>query len=302
MEEIIRINHLHKSFGNVHAVNDLSFKVKKGEFFAFLGINGAGKSTTISIMCGELKRDSGEVVIDNKNIDTDMNQIRRKLGVVYQENVLDKVLTVRDNLKFRAAMYGITGNTFESKLQELGELLDFKDILDRVYGKLSGGQKRRIDIARALFHDPEILILDEPTTGLDPKTRKLVWSVIHKYRIERNLTVFLTTHYMEEVADADYIVILNQGVIVAEGTPLDLKNEYVGDFINLYGVSEDMVKKLGYKHEAIPDGFRIEVENTETAAVLIKKHPEIFKDFEVIKGKMDDVFLNATGIKLGGNE
>lgn len=302
MEEIIRINHLHKSFGNVHAVNDLSFKVKKGEFFAFLGINGAGKSTTISIMCGELKRDSGEVVIDNKNIDTDMNKIRRKLGVVYQENVLDKVLTVRDNLKFRAAMYGITGNAFESKLQELGELLDFKDILDRVYGKLSGGQKRRIDIARALFHDPEILILDEPTTGLDPKTRKLVWSVIHKYRIERNLTVFLTTHYMEEVADADYIVILNQGVIVAEGTPLDLKNEYVGDFINLYGVSEDMVKKLGYKHEAIPDGFRIEVENTETAAVLIKKHPAIFKDFEVIKGKMDDVFLNATGIKLGGNE
>ena len=302
MEEIIRINHLHKSFGNVHAVNDLSFKVKKGEFFAFLGINGAGKSTTISIMCGELKRDSGEVVIDNKNIDTDMNKIRRKLGVVYQENVLDKVLTVRDNLKFRAAMYGITGNAFESKLQELEELLDFKDILDRVYGKLSGGQKRRIDIARALFHDPEILILDEPTTGLDPKTRKLVWSVIHKYRIERNLTVFLTTHYMEEVADADYIVILNQGVIVAEGTPLDLKNEYVGDFINLYGVSEDMVKKLGYKHEAIPDGFRIEVENTEAAAVLIKKHPEIFKDFEVIKGKMDDVFLNATGIKLGGNE
>ncbi len=302
MEEIIRINHLHKSFGNVHAVNDLSFKVKKGEFFAFLGINGAGKSTTISIMCGELKRDSGEVVIDNKNIDTDMNKIRRKLGVVYQENVLDKVLTVRDNLKFRAAMYGITGNAFESKLQELGELLDFKDILDRVYGKLSGGQKRRIDIARALFHDPEILILDEPTTGLDPKTRKLVWSVIHKYRIERNLTVFLTTHYMEEVADADYIVILNQGVIVAEGTPLDLKNEYVGDFINLYGVSEDMVEKLGYKYEAIPDGFRIEVENTETAAVLIKKHPEIFKDFEVIKGKMDDVFLNATGIKLGGNE
>lgn len=302
MEEIIRINHLHKSFGNVHAVNDLSFKVKKGEFFAFLGINGAGKSTTISIMCGELKRDSGEVVIDNKNIDTDMNKIRRKLGVVYQENALDKVLTVRDNLKFRAAMYGITGNAFESKLQELGELLDFKVILDRVYGKLSGGQKRRIDIARALFHDPEILILDEPTTGLDPKTRKLVWSVIHKYRIERNLTVFLTTHYMEEVADADYIVILNQGVIVAEGTPLDLKNEYVGDFINLYGVSEDMVKKLGYKHESIPDGFRIEVENTEAAAVLIKKHPEIFKDFEVIKGKMDDVFLNATGIKLGGNE
>lgn len=302
MEEIIRINHLHKSFGNVHAVNDLSFKVKKGEFFAFLGINGAGKSTTISIMCGELKRDSGEVFIDNKNIDTDMNKIRRKLGVVYQENVLDKVLTVRDNLKFRAAMYGITGSAFESKLQELGELLDFKDILDRVYGKLSGGQKRRIDIARALFHDPEILILDEPTTGLDPKTRKLVWSVIHKYRIERNLTVFLTTHYMEEVADADYIVILNQGVIVAEGTPLDLKNEYVGDFINLYGVSEDMVEKLGYKHEVIPDGFRIEVENTEAAAVLIKKHPEIFKDFEVIKGKMDDVFLNATGIKLGGNE
>ena len=300
MENVIEIQHLVKDFKNVRAVNDLSFKVKKGEFFAFLGVNGAGKSTTISIMCGKLSRNSGYVLINGLDIDKDMDQIRKVLGVVYQNNVLDKVLTVYDNLKFRAGLYNITGEEFKKRYEYLASILDFKDLKDRVYGKLSGGQKRRVDIARALLHNPEILILDEPTTGLDPQTRKLVWEVIDKIRKERQMTVFLTTHYMEEVSDANYVVILNKGEIVASGTPLELKNKYTGDFISIYGIRKEDVDKIGLKYEIIPNGYRIEVKDTEEATKLITTYPNLFKDYEVIKGKMDDVFLNATGIKLGG--
>ena len=300
MEEIISIKNLNKTFKEVKAVNNLSFKVKKGEFFAFLGINGAGKSTTISIMCGELTRDSGEVYIDGKNIDEQMESIKVKMGVVYQKNVLDDPLTVKDNLKFRAALYGIHGKEFEEKYEKLASLLDFADLSSRTYGKLSGGQKRRVDIARALIHDPEILILDEPTTGLDPQTRKTVWKVVNDLRKEKGLTVFLTTHYMEEVTDADYIVILNKGEIVAEGSPLELKNKYTGDFISIYNVSKEDIVLLGLPFNEIPNGYRIEVANTYEATKLIINNPNLFKDYEVIKGKMDDVFLNATGIQLGG--
>ena len=222
MEEIISIKNLNKTFKEVKAVNNLSFKVKKGEFFAFLGINGAGKSTTISIMCGELTRDSGEVYIDGKNIDEQMESIKVKMGVVYQKNVLDDPLTVKDNLKFRAALYGIHGKEFEEKYEKLASLLDFADLSSRTYGKLSGGQKRRVDIARALIHDPEILILDEPTTGLDPQTRKTVWKVVNDLRKEKGLTVFLTTHYMEEVTDADYVYVMDSGSVVMQGTPREI--------------------------------------------------------------------------------
>lgn len=301
MENVIEIQHLIKDFKDVRAVNDLSFKVKKGEFFAFLGVNGAGKSTTISIMCGKLSRNSGSVLINGLDIDKDMDQIRKVLGVVYQNNVLDKVLTVYDNLKFRAGLYNITGEEFKKRYEYFADILDFKDLKDRVYGKLSGGQKRRVDIARALLHNPEILILDEPTTGLDPQTRKLVWEVIDKIRKERQMTVFLTTHYMEEVSDANYVVILNKGEIVAFGTPLELKNKYTGDFISIYSIKKEDIDKLGLKYEIIPNGYRIEVKDTEEATKLITTYPNLFKDYEVIKGKMDDVFLNATGIKLGGD-
>ncbi len=295
MENSIEIKNLFKSFKDVKAVNDLSFKVKKGEFFAFLGVNGAGKSTTISIMCGQLAKDSGTVTVNGKNIDEGMNEIRKEIGVVFQSSVLDAPLTVRDNLETRAALYGITGRQFEERLNELSELLDFKDLLKREFGKLSGGQKRKIDVARALFHRPSILILDEPTTGLDPQTRQLMWRVIHALRMKDNITVFLTTHYMEEVADADYIVILDSGKIVAEGTPLELKNGYTGDFITLYNTSEENVKKLGKPYRKIRDAYRVAVKDTEEAKALILRFPEIFEDFEITKGKMDDVFLAATG-------
>ena len=300
MEHIIEIKHLSKSFGDIKAVQDLSFCVKRGELFAFLGVNGAGKSTAISIMCGQLAKDAGVVTIDGKSIDGNMSEIKRELGVVFQSSVLDKALSVHDNLQSRAALYGITGKAFKIRLDELAKLLDFEDLLRRTVGKLSGGQRRRIDIARALLHRPKILILDEPTTGLDPQTRKLLWDVVTEQRSKENMTVFLTTHYMEEAADADYVVVLDSGKIAAEGTPLMLKNTYTGDFVTLYGTAEEQVKEFGLPYEKIRDAYRIAVPNTANATQLILMHPEIFKDYEITKGKMDDVFLAVTGKKLTG--
>ena len=301
MNTMIEISHLSKSFGTVKAVQDLSFQVRTGELFAFLGINGAGKSTTINIMCGQLAKDAGRVCIDGADLDQDADRIKRSLGVVFQNSVLDKHLSVRDNLESRAALYGIRGTAFRERLGELARLLDFEDLLKRTVGKLSGGQRRRIDIARALLHRPKILVLDEPTTGLDPQTRNLLWNVIHDLRKQENMTVFLTTHYMEEAADADYVVILDSGKIVAEGTPLTLKNTYTGDFITLYGVEEVQVRRLG-DYTKLRDAFRIAVPNTAAATELIVRYPELFQDYEIIKGRMDDVFLAVTGKKLTGGE
>ena len=208
MKNIIEIRHLRKSFGAVKAVQDLSFCVREGELFAFLGTNGAGKSTTINIMCGQLSKDGGTVVIDSADLDRSPAQIKRILGVVFQNSVLDAPLSVYDNLQSRAALYGLTGAAFKKRLTELSEMLAFEELLKRPVGKLSGGQRRRIDVARALLNRPKILILDEPTTGLDPQTRKMLWNVISRLRQNENLSVFLTTHYMEEAAEADYVVIL----------------------------------------------------------------------------------------------
>lgn len=300
MEDIIKIEGLAKSFKEVKAVQNLSFRVKKGELFAFLGVNGAGKSTTISIMCGQLEKDAGKVVINGCDLDKAADGIKKELGVVFQNSVLDKALTVRENLECRAALYGIFGARFEARLKALAQLLDFSDLLGRTVGKLSGGQRRRVDIARALLHQPSILILDEPTTGLDPQTRQLLWQVISDLRLQEQMTVFLTTHYMEEAAEADYVVILDAGKIVAEGTPLDLKKRFTGDFLLLYGVSESQASAFGLPYEEIAGGYKISVPNPLVATELIVKNPQIFTDYELIKGKMDDVFLTVTGKKIGG--
>lgn len=302
MKSIIEINGLNKSFGRIEAVKDLSFKVKEGELFAFLGVNGAGKSTTINIMCGMLKKDSGSIVIDGCELDSGLEEIKSKLGVVFQNSVLDKALTVKDNLMSRAALYGIYGEEFKERLSYLSKLLDFENLTGRTVGKLSGGQRRRIDIARALIHSPKILVLDEPTTGLDPQTRKLLWNVISDLRKNEGMTVFLTTHYMEEAAEADYVVIIDSGRVSAEGTPLELKNKYTGDFITFYGANEENIKKLGVEYEKGRDHIRAFVPNTGAAVELILKYPEVFTDIEITKGKMDDVFLAVTGKKLTGGD
>ena len=302
MGDIIRIDHLSKRFGEVKAVDDLSFRVREGELFAFLGINGAGKSTTINMMCGQLSKDSGSIVIDGQELDGNVDSVKRELGVVFQSSVLDSALSVRDNLESRAALYGITGEAFRERLAELAGLLGFEDLLKRPVGKLSGGQRRRIDIARALFHKPKILVLDEPTTGLDPKTRRILWDVVSSLRRSENMTVFLTTHYMEEAGEADYVVIIDSGRISAEGTPLELKNAYTGDYITIYGIGEDVVKELGVRYEKVRDAYRLSVDSTKKATELIIRYPEVFVDYEITKGKMDDVFLAVTGKTLSGGE
>lgn len=302
MDTIIEIKGLCKRFKEVAAVDDISFKVNRGDLFAFLGVNGAGKSTTISIICGRLAKDAGTVLIDGVDIDASPNAIKNTLGVVFQSSALDKPLTVRQNLESRAALYGIVGEDFKKRLDELSHMLDFSDLLDRTLGKLSGGQRRRIDIARALLHHPKLLILDEPTTGLDPQTRRLLWQTITRLRREEGVTVFLTTHYMEEAAEADYVVVLDAGRIAAEGTPLDLKNRYTGDFVTFYGVGEEDVRALGMPYERVAEGIRVSVPGTRAATELVLRAPELFVDYEITKGKMDDVFLAITGKTLGGGE
>ena len=302
LENIIEINQLNKSFGTVKAVNDLSFRVKRGELFAFLGVNGAGKSTTISMICGQLAADGGEIRVNGWDVNRSGKKIKEMTGVVFQDSVLDKPLTARENLKSRAALYGITGKKFEERLQELITIFELQEFINRPVGKLSGGQRRRVDIARALVHRPQLLILDEPTTGLDPQTRKMIWNIIETLRVEEGLTVLLTTHYMEAAASADYIVIIDHGCIAAEGTPYELKSEYAKDYLSIYGVTKKEVESLGLEYEEIRDGYRIAIETPLAATDLIINHTAVFRDYEIVKGGMDDVFLSVTGKKLGGEQ
>ena len=288
MNDILEVRHLVKCFGDVTAVDDLSFRVREGELFAFLGVNGAGKSTTIHILCGQLPRDGGSVRVCGADPDEAPEQLRRSLGVVFQSSVLDQALSVQENLRSRAALYGIRGTAFSRRLAELTDLLELGELLRRPVGRLSGGQRRRIDIARALLHRPRLLILDEPTT------------VVAGLRQEENLTVFLTTHYMEEAADAGYVVLLDHGRIAAEGTPLQLKNTYAHDTLTLYGVGEADVRRLGLPYAPAEQGWRVTVPDPAAAAELIRREPALFRDFELTKGRMDDVFLAVTGKKLAG--
>ncbi len=297
-DAIIEIQNLKKSFGDVKAVNDLSFKVKSGELFAFLGVNGAGKSTTISIITGTLQKDDGKVFIDGYDLDKDADKVKSEVGVVFQNSVLDKPLSVKDNILNRAALYGIQGQAFEERFAELCSMFDLSEIANRPLNKLSGGQRRRVDIARALVHKPKILIMDEPTTGLDPQTRKSLWETVESLRKTNGLTVFLTTHYMEEAVDADYVVILDKGVMAAYGSPIELKNTYTSDYITLYDVTEEQVKSLGVAYEKTNSAYKVFLSGNIKASQLIINHPDVFTDFEVTKGKMDDVFLAVTGRSL----
>ena len=278
MEEILKITNVSKSFGKAKAVNNISFKVKKGEMFAYLGVNGAGKSTTISMICGTLKKDSGSILVCGEDINKNSKNIKNKIGVVFQNSVLDQTLSVYDNLKYRASLYDITGNEFKKRFEELSKIFELNEIRNQKIKTLSGGQRRRVDIARAIIHNPEFLILDEPTTGLDPNTRKKLWNIIRDLREKNGMTVFLTTHYMEEAVDADFITIIEKGKIITEGTPLDLKNKYAKDVIIIYHVEEKDVMKLKLPYAKIRDGFKLEIENTSLATDLIIKNKEVFKD------------------------
>ncbi len=307
-DNVIEVYNLKKYYKDVKAVDDISFKVKRGELFAFLGLNGAGKSTTINIMTGVLQGDEGHILVNGLNVNDNVIEVKKSIGVVFQSSVLDRNLTAYENLISRGNLYGLRGESLKNRIVELSELLEFESFLKKPICKLSGGQKRKIDIARALINKPNILILDEPTTGLDPKTRKLMWKVLSKLREEDGLTIFLTTHYMEEASNADYIVIIDEGKIVASDTPNHLKEKYTGDFIKVYkgNFSEEELKKYcednKYQLKETRDAYLIEVIDTLEAKKIILEKNELFNDFEVYKGNMDDVFLNVTGKKLKEEE
>lgn len=302
MANIIEVNRLIKNYKEVEAVRDISFTVEEGSFFAFLGINGAGKSTTINILCTVLEKTSGDVTIGGFDLDRDPYKIKDLIGIVFQGSVLDKQLTVRENLASRAAYYGLGRSEIKARIAQLSETFELQDILNRRFERLSGGQKRRVDIARALINRPKILFLDEPTTGLDPMTRVKVWEVIHKLRRETGLTVFLTTHYMEETALCDKVVIIDSGKIAAVGTPHELKQQYAGSRLLWYTPQSDeaemLLKEEGVDAEYRIDCYHIALDSSEQATALLKKYDAV-KDYEFIKGNMDDVFLAVTGKRLG---
>ncbi len=290
-EKAIEVNGLSKRFGETKAVDNISFSVDKGEFFGFLGVNGAGKSTTINMLSTLIAPTSGDAKVCGMELGKRDGDIRRKIGIVYQGNRLDDMLTVRENLMLRGAVYGESRSACESSFERVCDILSLGDITKKRYKTLSGGQKRRCEIAAALMHSPELLFLDEPTTGLDPATRKSVWKTITDMRRSTGMTVFLTTHYMEEAAEADKIVILDSGRICAEGTPFELKEKYARDKLRLY--TEKELSQDGLKRESF--GYSAELSGTMSALDILDRVRGDITGFEVVGGTMDDVFLNASG-------
>ncbi len=300
----ITVKNLSKKYKEHLAVNHISFAVNEGEFFAFLGENGAGKSTVINMLCTILEKNEGEVEILGYKLGVDDDEIRKAIGIVFQNSVLDGKLTVKENLFTRGAYYNLSKDEIKERLEVFMDKFELREILNRRYEKLSGGQRRRVDIIRALLHNPKILFLDEPTTGLDPMSRKLVWDYINFLRKEQKMTIFLTTHYMEEVRDADSVVILDKGNIVASDTPAGLKNKYTYAKLIWYtaenALNSDMLMDKGLEFDYEADHYSIKIkDNSFDITKFLYEHSDIMRDYEVIKGSMDDVFLNLTGKKLG---
>ena len=300
MENIIEVEHLKKNYGQVKAVDDISFSVKKGELFGFLGINGAGKSTTINMLCTLFKPTEGEARVCGYSILREPEAIRKRIGIVYQSNCLDDRLTIKENLIVRGSLYESNGRKIKERIEQAAEELSLKELLNRPFGKLSGGQKRKCEIARALLNTPEILFLDEPTTGLDPATRKNVWESIGRLQKDRNMTVFLTTHYMEEAAKATHIAIMDKGRLKEYGTPFSLKESFAKDRLFLIPKGEKKetlcryLKETGKSFGKKEERFVIPLKATLEAVDLLKEVTEWIEGFEVIQGTLDDVFLNIT--------
>jgi multidrug/hemolysin transport system ATP-binding protein len=302
LEKIIEVSGLKKSYGDVRAVKGIDFYVERGKMFAFLGPNGAGKSTTIDMICTLLKPDAGEVRISGYTLGKEDDKIRSAIGAVYQRSVLDQDLTVKENLYIRGRFYNVPSHELKKNVEDAAEAAGVTGFLNRRYGKLSGGQRRRTDIARALVHTPGILFLDEPTTGLDPPTRKNVWESVQMLQKERGVTVFMTTHYMEEAAGADYVVVIDEGLIAAKGTPAELKEKYSKDSIRISAIDREELSKTFETSEVQyrMDGssFVIDLESTLAAVPIIDKYKNSMKSFEVLSGTMDDAFISITGKEI----
>lgn len=338
MEQMVQVRGLKKYFGKVKAVDDISFSVEKGELFGFLGINGAGKSTTINMLCTLFRPTAGEIMIGGNVLGREDEAIRRRIGVVYQNNCLDDRLTVRENLMIRGSLYEKDIRKLKRNIEQVCERFHLEETLNRHFGMLSGGQKRKCEIAKALLHTPEILFLDEPTTGLDPATRRTVWESLEKLRQE-GMTIFLTTHYMEEAAKCSHIAIMDGGKIKEFGTPFSLKEQYSQDNLRLMAKpekgallearleeldgrreeslakkpemnlerrsQEDSVSKQSVWSKEEPEKkdrekriYDICLQDSMMAIPILKGTEDLLEGFELVQGSMDDVFLNITGKNL----
>ena len=296
----ISVRGLRKSYGDFEAVKGVSFEVPEGSFFAFLGPNGAGKSTTISIVCSLLGYDSGEVEVFGRLV-TDPS-VKGDIGVVFQDPMMDGRLTVRENLTVRGGMYGLSGDVLKESVDRALEVSDSVEFADRPYGKLSGGQRRRADIARALVHSPRLLLLDEPTSGLDPQTRRRIWDTVNRLNREEGLTILLTTHYMEEAAGADDIVIINHGEIAAHGTPAMLRERYCSDRMTVVPKNMDAVASVlsdaGIGFSVHADTVEIPLASTINAAPVVAMLDGMIDSLEVRNGTLDDAFIRITGEEM----
>ena len=294
----VEIKNLTKRYGKFNAVDNLNFEIKQGDFVGFLGVNGAGKSTTVNMLSTILTPDSGEAYLCGYKLGKEDMEIRKSIGVVYQSNVLDDLFTVKENIVTRSKMLGLDDKTINNRLADLSDILKLDDIMDKRYRVLSGGQKRRCEIAFALMHSPKVLFLDEPTTGLDPATRVDVWDAVEQLRANTDMTVFLTTHYMEEAQAADQIIIINKGRKLAEGTPFELKERFAKDSLKLYFGENSRARVIDIigKDNLVPTSYGgcVESNNPFAAAKTAGRLEGIIDGFEIVQGKMDDVFLNVT--------
>ena len=293
--DIITVNNFAKSYGDFRAVRGISFSVEEGSLFAFLGPNGAGKSTTIEALTTLTAFDSGEVIINGHRLGKEDHEIRKSIGVVYQQGVLDHQLTVAENLWIRGSLYGFSRSELKRRIDEVVEITNIGELLKKRYARMSGGQQRRVDIARALIHTPKILFLDEPSTGVDAQTRKSIWEMIRNTQKEKGMTVFLTTHYMEEAKDAGKIVIIAHGEIIDQGTPFELKEKYTSTHVLLYGTDPallDELRKEGLEAGQTDAYIKVTMDKKEDIIAFLQKYQSRFESFEVEMGTMDDMFID----------
>lgn len=302
MEKVIEVSQIVKHYGSVEAVKGIDFYVEKGSLFAFLGPNGAGKSTTITMITTLLEPTSGSILVNGYEVGKQDDEIREQIGIVFQDHFLDAFLTVKENLITRASFYRGTKEEQLKRVQDAMEVVQIQDLANRPYGKLSGGQRRRADIARALLNRPKILFLDEPTTGLDPQTRKNVWDTIRRLQQDLSMTVFLTTHYMEEAAVADYVVVIDNGIIVAKGTPLELKETYAVDRLELYTDHQPSLMKLldqaKISYRVSNGCITVELEHPMDSLAILDIVKSQINNFQVLHGTMDDAFIRITGKEI----
>lgn len=304
MKNIIQVENFVKKYGNFTAVDHVSFEVESGSIFAFLGPNGAGKSTTINTLCTISEKTSGNLLIDGKDVGRDIDKVRSLIGVVFQEQTLDNKMTVEENLKMHGHFYGLTKSVTGERIDFVLELVDMTEWKKGMVSSLSGGMKRRVEIARSLLHFPKILFLDEPTTGLDPQTRKKIWEYMIKLQKEKNITIFLTTHYMEEAEISDKVAVMDNGKIIAYDTPSALKRQYAKDMAQITSSDDQALEALLNKYQLHFNKnnniYSVEFDNLHSFLDMIKEHQLFIEDLEIKKGTLNDVFLELTGRDMRG--